>query len=230
MIPPAIKNKIESVVNVFETGSVVGKYGSLVKIKDYSDPESHSNIVQITYGRSQTTEFGNLGSLIKMYVDANGLYSQQLKPYLNRVGKKPSLSTDKSFCKMLIDAGKNDPVMKNCQDEFFDSFYYLPAYGWFNQMGFILPLSMLVIYDSFVHSGGILSFLRERFPEKPPVKGGEEKRWISEYVDVRHEWLKNHTKKVLRETIYRTQCFKNQINTGNWDLSQPVNANGIVIL
>lgn len=229
MIPPLTKNKIESVVNVFESGSINGKYSALVKLKDYTDPATKTNIVQITYGRSQTTEFGNLKGLIKLYVEMNGKYADELKPYLNRIGRKPSLATNKTFCDALINAGKNDQVMRNCQDDFFDSYYFLPALGWFTQMGFTLPLSLLVIYDSHIHSGCISDFLRKRFSEKPPVKGGDEKNWIKQYVDVRHQWLKTHSKKILQGTIYRTQCFKNQIQNNNWELLQPIKAHGITI-
>jgi len=42
--------------------------------------------------------------------------------------------------------------------------------------------------------------------------------------------LKTHPKKALQKTIYRTQCFKNQIQNNNWDLAQPVRANGITIM
>lgn len=230
MIPPPIKNKIEDIVNIFESGSIDGNYATLVKFKDYTDPVTHTNLVQITYGRSQTTEFGNLKGLVKMYVDANGQFAQELAPYLNRIGKKPSLSSDKIFCQALIDAGKSDPIMQTCQDDFFDSYYFLPAFSRFNQMGFTLPLSMLVIYDSEIHSGGVPDFLRKRFPEKPPVKGGDEKTWIKQYVDVRHQWLKNHSKKILQNTIYRTQCFKTQIQNNNWNLDQPVRANGVNVI
>ena len=230
MIPPPIKNKIEDIVNIFESGSIDGNYATLVKFKDSTDPVTHTNLVQITYGRSQTTEFGNLKGLVKMYVAANGQFAQELAPYLNRIGKKPSLSSDKIFCQALIDAGKSDPIMQTCQDDFFDSYYFLPAFSWFNQMGFTLPLSMLVIYDSEIHSGGVPDFLRKRFPEKPPVKGGDEKTWIKQYVDVRHQWLKNHSKKILQNTIYRTQCFKTQIQNNNWNLDQPVRANGVNVI
>ncbi|RYG51219.1 MAG: hypothetical protein EOO01_08965 [Chitinophagaceae bacterium] len=41
--------------------------------------------------------------------------------------------------------------------------------------GMIWPL---VIYDSFLHSGSILEFLRKRFAEMPSSKGGGEKEGI----------------------------------------------------
>ncbi|MBE9586595.1 chitosanase [Mucilaginibacter sp. JRF] len=229
MITEEIKEKIERIVNVFETGATEGKYGALVKLKDYNDPETKTRIVQITFGRSQTTEFGNLKALIGKYIAAGGAHAATLSPYANRIGKKPSLSTDKLFCDTLQLAGRTDPVMRKCQDDFFDSFYYLPAIGWFKQMGFTLPLSLLVIYDSHIHSGSILGFLRERFAESPPVKGGDEKTWIAQYVRARHHWLETHSNQILRNTVYRTQCFKDQIKANNWDLEQPVKAHGVTV-
>ncbi|WP_276134562.1 chitosanase [Polluticoccus soli] len=229
MITPAIKNKIEKVINAFETGRADGNYAGLVKYRDYRDPATRIYITQITYGRSQTTEFGNLKPLIQNYVNSNGTYAAQLKPYVNRIGRKPSLSTDTVFCNLLIEAAKNDPIMRDAQDQLFDSYYYLPALGWFNAMGFTLPLSLLVIYDSHIHSGSIPDFLRKRFPAVPPVRGGDEKTWIKQYVDTRHEWLRTHPNKILNNTIYRTTCFKKQMQDNNWDLAKPVKANGVLI-
>jgi chitosanase len=133
------------------------------------------------------------------------------------------------FCSALRQAAKNDPIMQSTQDEFFDSYYYHPAFSWFEGFGFKEPLSLLVIYDSFILSGGILPFLRQRFAEKPPKFGGYEKTWISQYVNARHTWLANHSNKILQYTVYRTRCFKVQIRNSNWDLVKMVNANGVKI-
>jgi chitosanase len=228
-ITPVLKKKIEQVVNAFETGSATGKYDMLVKYKDYTDSETNTKIVQVTFGRSQTTEFGHLRALIQDYVNDKGIYAGQLSPYLDRIGKKPSLATDDNFCKILKDAGKLDPIMKTCQDDLFELKYYQPAYHWFTVNGFTLPLSMLVIYDSTIHSGGILAFLRKRFTTVVPANGGNEKEWIKNYVDVRNNWLANHSDSLLQKTAYRTHCLMQQIENNNWDLSQPVNANGLSI-
>lgn len=229
MITPIQKSKIEQVINVFETSSPEGKYDALVKFKDYEDPTTKSRITQITFGRSQVTEFGNLKSLINAYNEHNGQYASFLNQYINKIGKQPSLSTDQAFCDALKRAGKTDPVMRTCQDELFDSLYYLPALGWFKEMGFTLPLSLLVIYDSIIHSGSIMTFLRQRFSEKAPIKGGNEKIWIEQYVDVRNSWLANHSNEILRNTVYRTACLKQQIKNNNWDLSMPVTTQGHTI-
>ncbi len=229
MISNKIRQKITAIVNVFETGTPQGHYGLLVKYRDHKDPKSGKYITQITYGRSQTTEFGNLKNLIRRYVDRGGRYASFFVPYINRIGKMPSLSKDLLFCEYLRRAGNEDPIMKEAQDALFDSYYFDPALGWFHQMGFKKPLSLLVIYDSHIHSGTILAFLRKRFPAFPPIKGGKEEDWTSQYVETRHHWLKTHSHPILRKTIYRTQCFRDQIKQGNWNLASPVRTQGVTI-
>ncbi|HLP35954.1 chitosanase [Lacibacter sp.] len=223
------KQKILRVVNVFETGSITGNYGAVTLLKDGPPGADGSPIKQITYGRSQTTEFGNLKMLLQLYVDANGLFADALKPYVNRIGKKPGLYTDTVLLQTLRAAGNSDPVMKKVQDDFFEQLYYQPAFNWFTGMKFTTALSMLVIYDSFIHSGTVPSWLRERFPESVPKNAGDEKTWIKQYVHARHNWLANHKRAILRKTIYRTQCFKTNIAKDNWDLLQVIHANGIQV-
>ena len=211
----------ERVINVFETGTIKGKYGA---ISIYND--GPHRVRQITYGRSQTTEYGNLGRLVEMYAGANGIFSNELKAYVNLIGNI-SLVDNEVFKSLLRKAGSEDPVMWATQDRFFDLAYFQPALKWAEANGFELALSMLVIYDSFIHSGGILSFLRSRFPAVTPAKGGEEKEWIESYVAVRHKWLTSHSNPDVRPSAYRTRDLGREIKKVNWDLSiLPVIANG----
>jgi chitosanase len=198
-------------------------YGKLVVLND-----GPNETPQITYGRSQTTEWGNLWELVQRYVDAGGTLSERLRPFAPKVSREP-LTRNKEFKDLLRQAG-NDPVMKRVQDKFFEDRYFKPAMKWAHERGFKLPLSALVIYDSFIHSGGILGFLRSRFTEKPPSAGGDEKAWIAAYVKTRQQWLKKHKNEILRNTVYRTICFQCEIDRNNWDLAQvPVDANGVKV-
>lgn len=222
MITETIKRLIERIINVFETGTPEGKYGQLTILADGKDRSR-----QITYGRSQTTEQGNLAKLIEMYIRNNGIYAEQFSRFIDKICKQP-LVDNKTFKDLLRSAAREDEIMRSTQDEFFDLAYYKPAYEFFEKNGFILPVSMLVIYDSFIHSGSIPQLLRKRFGEYPPAKGGDEKKWITSYVDVRHQWLKYHTNPILQRTIYRTLCFKDQIAADNWELKKlPIMANGV---
>jgi chitosanase len=203
---------IEQVVNVFETGTPRGDYGN---ISIYED--GPQNIRQITYGRAQTTEFGNLRELVKKYVEAGGWNSEELRPYLALIGLAP-LVDDERFKDLLQEAGREDPIMRRVQDEFFDERYFQPAMKWAADEGFELPLSGLVIYDSFIHSGSILNTLREKFPECTPRDGGSEPAWTFAYVKTRHAWLANHYRPIVRKTTYRTSCLLHELQIGNWNL------------
>lgn len=212
-LSPEQKLIIEQVVNAFETGRKEGNYAALALMRD--GPKKSK---QITYGRSQVTEFGRLRELLQSYIDKGGFYTNDFGPYLAKIGIRP-LVTDIKFRTLLKDAGTNDSIMHQTQDEFFDEKYFKPAMEWAEEHGFKLPLSGLVIYDSFIQSGSILNFLRNRFPEPVPSNGGSEKEWISQYVGARHNWLATHSDALLRNTSYRTECFRDQIRRYNWDLA-----------
>jgi chitosanase len=219
---PEIKNKIQKIVNVFESGTPNGDYGCISLYED-----GPNGIKQITYGKSQTTEWGKLSELIKLYISLDGKFADQLIKYVDTIGRT-SLVNDKDFISLLKEASK-DPIMKESQDSFFDTHYWAPAKAWFDKNGFKSNLSMLVIYDSFIHSGSILKFLRERFVEKVPVNGGDEKAWIEQYSSARLNWLKNHSNPILRKTTYRVCDFLMAMDKNNWDLEQEFSANGTKI-
>lgn len=216
------RSLLERVINAAETGSPEGDYAA---ISIYAD--GPNDIRQITYGRAQTTEYGNLRKLVEMYVQENGIYSNALRPYADKVGSI-ALTGDELFKSLLKSAGKKDPIMGKVQDKFFEEVYFKPAMKWADNNGFTTALSALVIYDSQIHSGGILWLLRQRFTENPPSLGGNEKKWISEYVRVRHNWLKNHHRKAVQKSAYRTRAYQEQILNDNWNLTiTPINMNGI---
>ncbi len=220
-LTPSQRLICERIINVFETGSIRGDTSDITIFDD-----GPHRIKQITYGRAQTTEYSHLRELVQMYVDASGKYADDLRPYIPLIGRT-ALVGNAAFKSLLRQAGREDPVMARTQDIFFDRAYFQPALKWANEQGFTQALSMLVIYDLFIHSGGVLQFLRARFRAQPPVDGGDEKTWISEYVQARNDWLASSNEN-LRPTVYRTQCFAREIARGNWDLSQlPIIAHGV---
>lgn len=219
-LEPAKKSLIERIINVYESGRPEGNYAA---ISEY--PDGPGGIRQVTYGRSQTTEYGNLGKLIRMYVAAKGAFAAALEPYVDRIGHQP-LVDDDEFEGLLRQAGKQDPIMRSVQDRFFDEAYFQPAMVWATKHGFTRPLSALVIYDSFIHSGGISMKLRKTFTERPPASGGDESKWIRAYVEARHAWLCNHVRPVVRASSYRTKDLLREVDAGNWELAEPILANG----
>lgn len=214
---------IQHIINVFETGTPDGDYGA---ISIY--PDGPHDVRQITYGRSQTTEYGNLRILVERYTAASGIFSAELAPYAADIGSRP-LTDNRAFCELLRKASF-DRVMRNVQDSFFEERYFLPAMRWMDEHGLRMPLSALVVYDSFIHSGGILGSIRNTFAESPPSSGGNERRWITDYVNARHHFLATHHRPAVRKTVYRTHCFTREIERSNWSLSQrPIVANGVPV-
>lgn len=225
LISVDVHRKCIEVLHVFETGKKEGDYSNVSIYKDGGG----GSYKQITYGASQTTQDGNLDKLLYAYLEKNpGTTAASIIESRMPTKNNRNLVNDTEFINALKEAGK-ETIMQEVQDEFFDETYFSPAYNWFKNNGFTLPLSMLVIYDSFIHSGGILSFLRNRFKEVPPASGGDEKTWIEQYVSTRKSWLANHSNKILRNTVYRMNTMQDCIDKDNWELTKPINANGVII-
>lgn len=221
MIKKETKRRILEVVNVFETGSREGDYSNVTLYND-----GPNNIKQITYGRAQTTEYSNLKKLLQMYVEAKGSkYSKSITPYVEKIGKQ-HLADDKPFITLLRRAG-SDPVMVEVQDQFFDLVYWNPAYRFFVDNSFRENLTMLVIYDSWIHGG--LNIVRKKFGQRPPNAGGKEKLWTTAYISARDSWLRYHPKQILHRTVYRTRALMKAATQNNWDLEKPIDANGILV-
>lgn len=219
---------IKRILTCFEQSSQNINYN---KIYIYNDgPAVNGNrIEQITVSFG-ITEWGNLKKLVQDYVDRKGSYSSTLGKYLPDIGVK-SLVKNKEFIDTLKLAGKEDKIMQECQERMFSSIYITPALAWCEKNKLTLPLSKLVVSDSYLHSGSILTLLRNKFTETVPVNGGDEKKWISEYCRVRREWLKTHTNKILNNTVYRMDFMQSQIINDNWHLDKfPLNANGVKII
>ena len=163
------------------------------------------------------TEYGNLKTLVKSYIFKNGKYGADLTPYVSKIGTEP-LANNSSFIDLLKKAG-SDPLMKECQEEAYGDMYITPAMKWCEKSKLTLPLSKLVIADSFLQSGSILMSLRNKFSETLPSVGGDEKKWINAYCIVRRDWLANHSRKILNNTTYRMNFMQHCIEDNDWDLS-----------
>jgi chitosanase len=216
---------IRRIISVAETGQAEWDPASVYIYKD--DNRFKPPRKQVTLSIGFTEGGGNLLRLLEHYEILNGVFAAQFAPYLPTMGRGESLASDPEFIALLKKAGKEDPLMTQAQQEMFDRVYMAPAFAWADRYGFTLPLSYLVITDSFLHSGSMLDFLMDRFAEPKPANGGDEKKWINDYTTERRKWLANHSNKILNNTVYRPDCFLTEIKRSNWDLEEtPVVMNG----
>jgi chitosanase len=221
MLDDLEKRTAESIINVFETGKILGDYGAVTLLAGDSG--------HLTYGRSQTTlASGNLFLLIKAYTEAKGAqFAAALAPFLGPLSNHDlALDQNAEFRASLREAG-DDPVMQAEQDAFFDRVYWGPALKEAERLALGTALGTAVVYDGFVHG----SFARMRDRTLQAVGGiarAGEKDWVSTYVSVRRAWLASAAPP-LPNTVYRMDTFRKIIQADNWELGLPITVLGRVI-
>jgi len=216
------KTLIKKILLAFEQSSTTIKYDQIYR---YEDGPNDIKQITVSFG---VTEYGNLKKLIKNYCLKGGKHLNEFSPYIPSIGIKP-LASDNKFIDLLKESA-SDPIMQQTQEEAYDEMYINPAYAFCEKNELKQNLSKLVICDSYLQSGSILSVLRNSFSESTPSSGGNEKVWIESYCKTRKKWLANHSRKALHNTVYRMDFMLNRIEKGDWDLTQsPFVANDVKI-
>lgn len=205
----------KAILNLFETGEVLGQYGNVTLIA--------GDTGHLTFGRSQTTlGSGNLAQLLQQYcANLGARFAARLAPSLPRFfAIDQTLDNDHKLHNVLR-ASADDPVMRETQDAFFDQTYWQPAVRAAGKLGLASPLATTVVYDSFVH--GSWAAMRDRTTQTAGAPGAiGERAWISAYVATRRAWLENNARTDLRPTVYRMDAFRRLIDQGFWGLGLPL--------
>lgn len=215
MLTTTQKQTAQAIVNLFETGSVRGNYGEVTVIP--------GDTGHLTFGRSQTTlTSGNLLKLLQAYCDNEGArFGQRLETWLPRVAAQDIGLDTELRLHNLLRATADDPVMRDTQDQFFDTCYWQPALRVGANTGVKSPLGLAVVYDSTVH--GSWRLIRDRTDAQiGSLAGVGERAWIAAYVANRRAWLAAHPRSDLRRTIYRMDAFQRLISQGYWGLELPL--------
>lgn len=211
---PAFVSFIREVLTIAEQGTRTIPYS---KVEVMADGPNGKNQITLSIG---FTEFGgNLKKVVGRYCDKGGVLADKFTSYYPTIGSTP-MASNNYFKQLLRDAGK-EQLMQQVQEDSFEEFYLGPAFRFCKVNNMELPLSFLVVADSYLHSGSVPDFLRKRFPASLPAKTLEgEKQWVREYTNVRHDWLATHSSQLLRNTIYRTNYYKAVIKDEDWQLER----------
>jgi chitosanase len=207
-----------AIVNVFETGRILGNYAGLAVLKGDSG--------HLSYGRSQAAlGSGVLYELLDAYCQRPAAtYAAQLRPYLPRFKNKDfTLDSDDELKALLRRAATDDPMMRLTQDQFFDSRYLAPACRDADTLGIGDPLGVTVIYDSHIQGGW--SLLKQRIG---PVTTRGSRDWVQRYIALRKSWLSS-LKSPLPSTVYRMDSFDSLTKLEKWNLELPVIVHSITI-
>lgn len=210
-------SKAKAIVNIFETGKPAGAYDALTVLNDGAG---------ISYGIKQFTHrSGSLLQVVERYLATNAATGREtIESRLPVLKRKTKLAVamlvgDKRFHLALKAAGATGE-MRAAQDAIAGELYMAKALDECKALGLTLPLSLAVVYDSIVH-GSWLSLSSHLGPVR------DERRWITRYVELRHEWLKSMRR--LRPTTYRTNFFRREIARGNWQLELPMYVHGYLL-
>jgi len=201
-----------------DSGSPETEYNKIYIYKDGNNKRK-----QVTLSRGFTQDGGNLWKVLDRYISKKGILSDFFSPYKSKM-KNADLWADKLFLSSLVKAG-GEQAMKDSQDEIFNEVYLNPALKWADKYGFKEVLSVGVIVDSYLHSGQMTPFLMAKFAEEKPSGGGDEKKWITLYLQERLAWFKRSTG-ALHTCMFRPQFFLTEISKNNWELSCPLTVKG----
>jgi chitosanase len=214
------KLKALAIVNIFETSRPLGDHSAVAVLNDGAG---------VSYGFAQFTHrSGALCEVVERYLANDGQIGRGIfedaMPLLRstRSYARQKLAADARFKKALAAAAVTRE-MKEAQLAVAETRYLRPAIEICERLGFTLPLSLAVVYDSSVHG----SWERIAARVTRLRADAEEKSWVTEYVRRRHIWLTAF--KRLKATNYRTRFFLNQIAIGNWELRLPLNVHGVLL-
>lgn len=231
-LTPAQKRAIDCVLSIFETGRIptAASYATCTILADGAG---------ISYGKHQCTDrAGSLDLVVKRYIALGGQHSTALKAFepvlaANQSTKEPPKgpwSKPVTDLVNLLKLAGADPVMHRAQDEVFDEQYFAPALNHAQSVGAVHPLTVLVIYDTCIHSGpGGVGMIRNRFAAKSPANGGDEKEWVKAYINARRAWLAGNANPLVQKTVYRMDALMELVNANNWALVTPFKLRGVVV-
>lgn len=213
--------KAMAVVNIFETGRPFGEYSALAVLNDGAG---------LSYGISQFTHrSGSLHAVVRRYLETGGrvgrgILTDNLTTLKSTTVNSITAASQNSRLRNALQAAAVTREMRDAQHTVAFDRYLRPAIEACVGSGFVQPLSLAVVYDSINHGSWEMIRDRVRLDRLRISAATFEKRWITEYVKRRHEWLRGVPR--LKVTSYRTAFFLAQIIAGNWNLDLPVTVHG----
>lgn len=239
-----MKSTIYQIVSVFETGLLPSEeaYATVTILNDGAG---------ISYGKHQATaRSGSLLKILEAY-DAEPARPGQVamsatnNPDVMRrlraaviesvqyssVTEARAKSREVAWALDWLASAGSIREMRVAQDVVFEREYWAPTEKYCETIAVNWPLTYLAVYDTAIHSGiGRVDLLRQRFPEVPPSRGGDERAWTSALLRARRYWLRSPAQRpVVQRSAYRVDELQKLVSAGNWALTHPIVIRGVRI-
>jgi hypothetical protein len=181
----------------------------------FSDPGG-----QLVFGIGAWTFQSGLDKLLNKYLaDANAKFSDDIKPYLDRINAHDNKLADDDQFKSLLKQIGGDGAMHKLED------------NWFNlelnqvivesgNYGLRLPLSIDIIYDTFKLEPGHIKIYADDATKElggSPITGVSETEWVKKYLEARLDWHQQH--KSRQGIINRMEGLLQAVSKGDWQLT-----------
>lgn len=214
--------KAFGITHIFETSKAVGKTDAFAVLSDGAG---------ISYGFSQFTHrSGSLKKVCTEYLRLGGTVGADVikacLPNLANAAFITKYSKDVGLKIALLAAGKTD-LMRQAQEHVAVKYYMQPSINACDGSGFVLPLSLAVVYDA--NNQGGYAAVRDRVSVKRSDFTSAlafEKAWITSFCIKRKTWLVTRPKAIVHATVYRPEFFLAQISASNWNLNFPMTVHG----
>lgn len=217
------KQAARVILSIFETGRKEGQPSALAVLDDGAG---------ISYGMHQATHrSGALAKVVERYIELEGKEAGKLiahLPGLKRTDLKSVANAASSGkLKTLLVMAGNEPVMRQAQQAVFDRDYLNPAIVQCEQYGWLLPLSLAIVYDS--HIQGSWARVRDRVMLRVS-RTADEKAWMRDYLAQRAAYLLSLPKQSQKNSVYRPRELGQQADLDNWALAAPFRLRGVTVL
>lgn len=214
--------KAFAVVHIFETSKAIGDPSTVAVLSDRAG---------ISYGFSQFTHrSGSLKKVCTEYLKLGGTIGADVikdrLPNLANAGFISKYSNDNELKSALRSAGKT-AIMRQAQENVAVKYYMQPSVDACDGSGFVLPISLAVVYDAN-NQGGYVA-VRDNVTVKRSDFNSAlafEKAWITSFCAKRKHWLATRSKSIVHKTVYRPEFFLDQIGRSNWNLDFPMSVHG----
>ncbi len=216
------KAAARAILSVFETSQKQGDPAAVAVLDDGAG---------VSYGIKQFTHGGGaLEEVLREFARLAPAHQASATRYADQLRNRSAanveqMGADLSFRQWLRQAGRT-PEMRTAQETIADRNYLNPALAECERNGFIEPLSLAVVFDSYVQGSWERCKRDTNAKHRRPVP---EKRWIVDYLATRTQFLQGRKSGAARASVYRPATFQKLIERGNWKLATPFTVHGRTI-
>lgn len=211
------------ILSIFETSKKRGNASALAVLRDGAG---------LSYGCHQATHrAGSLGNVLLAYATLQPEQSVTAMRYHKLLKDRSESNVNRQsdnheLRSWLKKVGLHDPLMLRAQEQVFNRDYMAPATAEWQRRSFTTPLSLVIVYDSFIQGSWHLCRERTSQNHRGPVS---EREWMATYLNEREDFLLSLRTQDQRNSVYRPRALRQLLIQANWQLTTPFTVRSITV-